>query len=442
MAQCEHYEICSLDANPGEDLCILHSHRPKDYGEFQQALAEHRKKKPYNFQHFVFPGDANFRDATFTEWVSFFYAKFTERADFSHAKFAEGADFSHGNFMEGADFLDTTFTKNTKFFEATFTGWVNFSAATFNDWAWFGRATFTEDAFYDGAEFRTRAVFSNGAFLTGASFVDTTFNAGAEFDGTTFSKAAEFFRARFLGRTLFVSRKEGERTIPIFFGTEVSFRDVIVEPPDVLVFRDADLQKCRLQGTDLRKAEITGAIWPKIRGRCRVPRVGVYDEILLSKDDNRSRHHIERLYRELKQNFEDRKDYERAGDFHYGEKEMRRKNGETPLGRQVLLWLYWLVSGYGERCLRPLGWAVGLLTVCTAGYLRFGLAPAKDPALTLSCQDWPRAAHYSFRVMTLLKPDDLVPVGECARWVGTVESLLGPILIALFALALRQRLKR
>ena len=74
---------------------------------------------------------------------------------------------------------------------------------------------------------------------------------------------------------------------------------------------------------------------------------------------------VERLYREVKQNYNDHRDYARAGDFHYGEKEMQRLNCRTPLSLWVFLCLYWMVSGYGERFLRPLLWAVGLLVVAT-----------------------------------------------------------------------------
>jgi hypothetical protein len=104
-------------------------------------------------------------------------------------------------------------------------------------------------------------------------------------------------------------------------------------------------------------------LWPK-RGK----RFQVYDEILpLATNESGRWDHIERLYRELKQNHEDRRDYERAGDFHYGEKEMRRKNPDTPFLLKCLLTLYGAVSGYGERYIRPLVWAFVLLAVCTFG---------------------------------------------------------------------------
>ena len=41
--------------------------------------------------------------------------------------------------------------------------------------------------------------------------------------------------------------------------------------------------------------------------------------------------------------------------------------------------------------------------------------------------------------MTLLKPEELEPMGF-AKGVQTLQSLLGPLLLSLFALAVRQRL--
>jgi hypothetical protein len=43
--------------------------------------------------------------------------------------------------------------------------------------------------------------------------------------------------------------------------------------------------------------------------------------------------------------------------------------------------------------------------------------------------------------MTFLKPEDWVPL-RYAQVINTVQTLLAPIFLGLFALALRQRLKR
>jgi hypothetical protein len=207
----------------------------------------------------------------------------------------------------------------------------------------------------------------------------------------------------------------------------------------------ADLTKCRFLDTDLRKVQLVSIEWPQ-KGR----RMAIYDDSASGKSEvggKRQWSQIERLYRELKQNYEDRRDYERAGDFHYGEKEMRRQNPETPRGLRFFLTLYWLFSGYGERYLRPLFWAGLLFVLSTIGYIWWGLR-LEDGSSSLAWTypwinpcDWLRAAHYSFRVMTLLKPDDWVPL-RYAQLINTVQTLLGPTFLGLFALALRQRLKR
>jgi hypothetical protein len=178
--------------------------------------------------------------------------------------------------------------------------------------------------------------------------------------------------------------------------------------------------------------------------------VVVYDEIApadLIAGRTQPWAQIERLYRELKQNHEDRRDYERAGDFHYGEKEMRRQNPDTARGLRFFLTLYRLFSDYGEGYLKPLGWAGLLFVASTIGYMWWGLR-LKDGSSRLAWTypwinpgDWLRAAYYSFRVMILLKPDDWGPLGY-AQLVNTFQTLLGPTFLGLFALALRQRLKR
>jgi hypothetical protein len=132
-----------------------------------------------------------------------------------------------------------------------------------------------------------------------------------------------------------------------------------------------------------------------------------------------------------------------SGDFHYGEKEMRRQNPDTAWGLWLFLTLYRWFSGYGERYLRPLLWAGLLFVVSTIGYMWWGLRP-KDSGSILAWTnrwDWLQGAYYSFRVMAFLKPDDWVPVGY-AHVINTFQTLLSPVFLGLFALALRQRLKR
>jgi hypothetical protein len=191
---------------------------------------------------------------------------------------------------------------------------------------------------------------------------------------------------------------------------------VVINPPDVITFRGADLKKCQFLDTDLRKVQLVDITWPqtaptdgnKIVTRFAWLRIGqrlgqrvvVYDEIAPVESgagSTRPWPKLERLYRELKQNHEDRRDYDRAGDFHYGEKEIRRQNPDTAWGLWFFLTLYRWFSGYGERYLPPLLWAGLLFVGSTFGYMLWGLRPknggskglARQSDALQACREWP-----------------------------------------------------
>lgn len=79
---------------------------------------------------------------------------------------------------------------------------------------------------------------------------------------------------------------------------------------------------------------------------------------------------LSRAYRDLKTAYEGNKDYIYASDFHYAEKEFRRINYQVPRQIRIQLQLYWLVSGYGERVLRPIWW---FLIICILGAVPYYL---------------------------------------------------------------------
>jgi uncharacterized protein YjbI with pentapeptide repeats len=470
------------ERTPGEGLCILHSKDPaKDRQAFTGALAEHRKAVGDIFREFVFPDGLSFHGTSFRGEARFDFATFSSRAifdgatlhgeaHFGHATFNGDAIFTSATFNGRAVFAGATFHGTAHFREATCNGKADFDIATFNAMAVFIQTTFSREASFWRAAFSREAHFYRGTFSGGATFFGATFGGEADFDRAAFGAAVLFSAVRFLrgakfaassfacgpvdfsyaafhGRMAFSGGgEEGGVPVPLFSGrngagVEVDFRQVDIAPPDALILRDADLRKCQFAGTELRKAELTGVRWPGIPGQRRE---GVYDELLQrERPTPRGWEHVERLHRELRVNYEDRRDYTRASDFHIGEKEMRRCNPNTPRLLRYLLTLYWLASGYGERYLRPLVCATLLLLASTMGYLALGVHPEKADALLgwANHWDWLRAAHYSLAVMCLLKPTDLVPVGF-AKVVYTIDSLLGPLLLGLFALAIRQRLKR
>lgn len=213
---------------------------------------------------------------------------------------------------------------------------------------------------------------------------------------------------------------------------------------------------------------------------------------------------ISKAYRDLKVAYEQDKDYIYASDFHFNEKELRRINPEVPWPTKVQLNLFWLINGYGERALRPVGWfllffVVGTLvyhgknegiahpqlvafsvsdihaTVRTPGKesegalnknsILFPVVPFRSPSFVILESgggevkkdmdvsgggqeraeiEWLEAAGFSAATMAFLKPDFLV-LREGLSWARTMswfQAIVGPALFAMFALAIRNKLKR
>jgi uncharacterized protein YjbI with pentapeptide repeats len=333
--ECKHHNICALTAeyDPEAGLCILHSHRlDKDSKVFAEALSVHCRAKRDQFGYMVFPERTNFNGAHFTKDAEFNGATFTKRTSFNGATFTGAADFVGATFTEDADFVGATFTEDADFVRATFTKRASFF-----------HATFTKDANFARAILTGVADFVRATFLGEGNFQQTRF----------FGDPITFEGSRCSGRLLFTGEQEDEalQNSRIFEdattkdATIVNFRDLMLDSPERLSFRHANFKKCQLLNTDLRTVELTGVLWPLFpEGRLwswlrKSARQVVYDEILALELPKRSRpwEDLERLYRELKQNYEDRRDYTRAGDFHYGEKEMQRRNPRTPYSLKRLV---------------------------------------------------------------------------------------------------------
>jgi hypothetical protein len=143
------------------------------------------------------------------------------------------------------------------------------------------------------------------------------------------------------------------------------------------------------------------------------------------------------LYRALRKAQEDSKNEPGAADFYYGEMEMRRHDEHTPWPERVILWLYWLVSGYGLRGLRALTCLVAVVVGLAALLQAIGFNGG-DP---------------SFRDALIYAAQSIISIAggnealtEHVSWAGEVLRivlrLVGPILLGLALLSIRNRVKR
>jgi hypothetical protein len=177
------------------------------------------------------------------------------------------------------------------------------------------------------------------------------------------------------------------------------------------------------------------------------------------------------LYRQLRKAQEDAKNEPGAADFYYGEMEMRRHARSTPAAERAIIWLYWLISGYGLRALRPLAALVMLGVLVTTALVGWGLAANTPPqhlagTVTSTRQNPARIDATLRTTKAQLPPADQRWTGQRTRtalqvslesivfrstaqpltilgtWTTIAARILGPILLVLTLLAVRNRVKR
>ena len=139
------------------------------------------------------------------------------------------------------------------------------------------------------------------------------------------------------------------------------------------------------------------------------------------------------VYAELRRSFEMRSNEPGASDFYYGEMEMRRQNPNGAISERTIIWLYWIVSGYGLRAWRAFFWLGLLITAATIALAKYGQTKVPASATSELLLSLKATFH------ALGQPKDLTTAGE---YILLALSIMGPVLFALCVLAIRGRVKR
>jgi hypothetical protein len=183
--------------------------------------------------------------------------------------------------------------------------------------------------------------------------------------------------------------------------------------------------------------------------------------------DNVSPSVVAETYRALRKGLEDSRDAPGASDFYYGEMEMRRHDRTRTRAERGLLWVYWLVSGYGLRASRALVCLAGAMAATVVLLLAFGLpttdpvpqtqgtsrsgtvrlaTTTPDPALTLPMRRRFSADRAGRAALVVVNSVVFRSSGQNLTTPGTVIEMLSrigePVLLGLAALAVRGRVKR
>ncbi len=400
--------------------CFFHSERPdKVATEMVARVKEKLARNDRDFAGYIFPAEA----------------------DFSTVDFGDGANFGGAAFRGTANFLHATFGDRAYFVGAIFGDWANFIDTRFGDRAYFGNAAFRRGASFWVARFGDGANFLGADFSGGANFVQATFAKEGDFFGATFDERADFSGATFADGAGFRIANPRER----FLLQEVTFQgraDFSGATQDLshfefhhvrlpqAIFRDA---------IGLDKAEFDDVTW------------GVLGDEVDARESGKLADYAaaERVYREVRRSYLERRDFTMARQMHWGEMEMRRLGeaarrrenhrflGWGPLAHISLTWLYWLISGYGQRWLNALVALVALWLICTLGYTAELLSlanPTPDFAEALT-----NGASQSLFSLILR------PVYSSPTFGGQVlnflELALSPIIITTLVLAVREQFR-
>jgi hypothetical protein len=431
-------------------------------------------------------------------------------------------------FGDAARLGGATFGDDASFEDAIFGDWTNFSGATFGDTASLGGATFGDAARFDGATFGNWTRF--GPLLGAGRLVlhQAAFGRGCEL--AISADRLYCWEMRLAdGAVLNVRWAEvlldgvdfGRPSVLAGVGPFPRLQEGLLQPrvarswrtsrPRVLSLRGSDVRNLVLSNVDLRACRFTGAhnldqldleatidladrpsgvragwavppLWRWTRRRtlaeehrwrraqakhagwypraCRTRGLAKQEQALRPAD-------IALLYRALRKGREDSKDEPGAADFYYGEMEMRRHDRTAPLPERVVLWLYWLVAGYGLRGSRALSCLLGLLAVATALLATVGFAPVSPATpLTAVATGSPPQQRIQFDAtpppgMTSDRPvrDRLGTAALVAvegavfrtsdqaltykgRLIQAVLRFVGPVLLGLALLSIRGRVKR
>ena len=479
-------------------------------------------KSSAEFGSATFKRNAKFESATFKSSAGFGSATFKRNAWFGSATFKSSAACGSATFKRNAKFGSATFKCSAAFGSATFKGSAAFGSATFKSSTAFGSATFERDAGFESATFERTStlgplVCEKRIMLSGSVFggpVTLSFAARrVECRRTRWSSTAEvrlryatvdFSHAVFEYPLTIAAEREpfvlpdGQlmAEAPLADMPDATVRMVSLRGVDAahLVLADVDLSSCLLTGTvhlDQIRLEGTCSFDSVPRGthwrggrparftrrrtlaeehhwRARQPTAAPGWNAAMPDVGHARPAQLAPVYRALRKAFEDGKNEPGAADFYYGEMEMRRHDRtQTTRTERGLLHGYWMLSGYGLRASRALGWLAAAMLVTIALLMGLGL-PQDDPKQEATGTVPPSGGRVTFEIG---KDDPHNPTGNrftgerfekalnvtlnsvvfrsadqdlttAGTYIEMASRLAEPVLLGLALLAVRNRVKR
>jgi len=451
-----------LPKYPGTQYCVLHLSGEKKKEDFEQVKKDKLEREDYDFSgtvfpegtsdfsRFVFDGNADFTGATFIGEADFSLAQFSgEWAHYSGAQFSgrktdfRGAQF---NSVENTDFSEAQFSgKETSFSDAQFSGketsfrgaqfsskWIDFRGAQFsNEETSFRGTQFSgERTDFSVTQFSSMHTYFIGAKFSGevTDFTSAQFgSAETSLQEATFAKEVYFSRVTFSEKVTFWGT-QGNRVFGS--GAWAKFDRPRIEKPELLTFNTVILHPGWFINADVRKVDFTEVKWYGMPGGTKGT-IEAEVKALAERGVKSPYTLLSQACRRLSANAEENREYPLANEFYYWSMNSLRKEGWRSLG--PIGTLYWALSGYGVRATRAFLVLFGICAAFAALYMIFG-PPKLD--------DLGQALVYSLGAVARLNPEPRPTEPGLFQFLVIVEGLLGPLQIALLALAVRRKVMR
>ena len=353
----------------------------------------------------------------------------------------------------------------------------------------FAGAMFFGEAYFTGAKFSGAQTDFTGAKFSGekTSFLEVEFGSTeTSFQEVTFTELVDFDEATFRDKVAFLGTKEkqvfGPRTVTTFERSRI-------DKPELLTFNTVLLHPGWFINADVRKVDFTDVQWYGMPGG---PKGKIEAEVkaLAERRVESPYTLLSQACRRLSANAEENREYPLANEFHYWSMNALRLGSWSVLYEALLkdevrrhinerehrnirfrdLWspnaldvrallrkdtrdqingrgrfglvnsLYWALSGYGVRAARAFWALVMLWAVFATFYMLVDPSEFKEFGQGLGFL-W-QASVYSLLALARLNPEPMPEEPGLFQFLVGLEGNLGPLQIALLALAVRRKVMR
>lgn len=426
---------CRLDQGIGFVGCIFENSLLCRVTKFfiSSSFSHCEFAKSVTFRGCLLSGSTSFDNSIATEKFLIKSTQVDGKVSFSKTTFLGLTDFSGVTFKGSAVFLEAVFNKRVDFGVSKIQNYSDYffrltadsnNPVYFEEKAVFSYCTFRDELYFDKTIFKKTAEFKNARFFANTIFNNACFHSDVCFDGAIISKIMSLWN---------------DNVTQLPSDGEISFKgSIIVEHVKI---SQAKLNQFDMRDVDLSKFYFYLCEWEKDRDGISC----VFKNSHQVLDDYKKQ---EIVYRALKKAAIDNSDHIMASDWHYQEMVSCRNKLKYSDCRSVdenflmfCLWVYGLISGYGERPIRAFACFAYLYI-----FLFLSLFVSKLFALNMPPWEMPCAAFYDVISALFKMPLYILPT----RWdenilyyfALTLSRVVFPIQIALFTLSLRNRLRR